>query len=112
MKTKSVLISTLVAASAALTTMVAIADGDSDMDRSHPKAYVKDSAITTKVKAKLAADHVTSLAQIRVDTDDDGVVWLRGSTQTREAADRAIAIARATENVKDVHSDIVVKHNE
>jgi len=28
---------------------------DADMDRSHPKAFVKDSVITTKIKSKLAA---------------------------------------------------------
>jgi hyperosmotically inducible protein len=31
--------------------------------------YVKDSVITTKVKAKLAAKHLTTLTKIRVDTD-------------------------------------------
>jgi hyperosmotically inducible protein len=112
MNTKSALISALVAAGATLATMTAVAGGDGDMDRSHPKAFVKDSAITAKVKTKLAEDHITSLAKIHVDTDDDGIVWLRGSAQSREAADRAIAIARATENVKDVHSEIVVKHDQ
>jgi len=29
---------------------------DSDTDRSHPKTFVKDSVITTKVKAKLAEE--------------------------------------------------------
>ena len=52
---------------------------DSDADRSHPKAYVKDSAITTKIKSKLAAEHITSLGRIHVDTDTDGVVWLTGT---------------------------------
>src|ERR1700676_4956686 len=33
---------------------------DSDTDRSHPKAFVKDSAITMKIKSKLAAEHITS----------------------------------------------------
>src|SRR6516164_4566291 len=49
---------------------------DSDTDRSHPQAFVKDSVITTKIKSKLATEHITSLAHIRVDTDKDGVVWL------------------------------------
>ncbi len=40
---------------------------DTDADRSHPKAFVKDSAITTKIKTKLAAEHITSLGRIHVD---------------------------------------------
>jgi hyperosmotically inducible periplasmic protein len=85
---------------------------DSDADRSHPKAFVKDSAITTKVKAKLAAEHITSLGNIHVDTDADGVVWLHGTAHTQEAADKAVAIARETEGVKGVHSRIKVKKDD
>ena len=88
---------------------VALAAEDADSDRSHPKAFVKDSAITTKVKTKLAAEHITSLGNIHVDTDADGVVWLHGTAHTQEAADKAVAIARSTEGVKDVHSRIKVK---
>lgn len=82
---------------------------DSDTDRSHPKAFVKDSAITTKVKSKLAADHVASLGKIHVDTDKDGVVWLSGHARSQEAVDRAVDIARSTEGVRDVHSTLKVK---
>jgi hyperosmotically inducible periplasmic protein len=91
---------------------VALADQDSDMDRSHPKAFVKDSAITTKIKAKLAAEHITSLGRIHVDTDKDGVVWLSGSARTQEAADKAEAIARDTDGVKAVHSHIKIKKDD
>jgi hyperosmotically inducible protein len=75
----------------------------------HAKTVVKDSAITTKVKAKLAAEHITSLGRIHVETDRDGVVWLRGTAHTQEAADKAVEVARSTENVTSVHSDIKVK---
>ena len=94
--------------------VVAVAAEDSDADRSHPKAFVKDSAITTKVKAKLAAEHITSLGNLHVDTDTDadGVVWLHGTAHTQEAADRAVAIARETEGVKGVHSQIKVKKDD
>ena len=57
---------------------------DSDMDRSHPKTYVKDSAITTKIKAKLAEEKISSLVHIKVDTDNNGVVWLSGTAKTQE----------------------------
>ena len=85
---------------------------DSDTDRSHPVAFVKDSAITTKIKTKLAAEHITSLGRIHVDTDKDGVVWLTGSARTQEAADKAVSIARATEHVKAVHSEITIKKDD
>ena len=39
---------------------------DHDKDRTHATAFVKDSAITTKVKAKLAAEHMSSLGTIHV----------------------------------------------
>jgi hyperosmotically inducible protein len=50
------------------------------------------------------------LERIHVDTDRDGVVWLSGTASTRKAADKAVSIARDTEHVKDVHSNITVKN--
>jgi hyperosmotically inducible periplasmic protein len=91
---------------------VALADEDSAAVGSHAKTFVKDSAITTKIKAKLAAEHITSLGRIHVDTDTDGVVWLSGSATTQKAADKAAAIARDTEGVKAVHSRIKIKQDD
>jgi len=91
---------------------LAQADQDADAARPHPKAFVKDSAITMKIKTKLAAEHITTLGRIHVDTDKDGVVWLTGSARTQDAADKAEAIARATEGVKAVHSHIKVKKDD
>jgi hyperosmotically inducible periplasmic protein len=82
---------------------------DSDTDRSHPSAFVKDSAITTEIKSKLASEHITSLGRIHVDTDKDGVVWLSGSARTQAAIDKAVSIAQNTEHVRSVHSDIKIK---
>lgn len=87
--------------------MVATAQ-DSHSDTAHAETYVKNSAITTKIKTRLAADHLTSLGDIHVDTDKHGVVWLSGSVKTREAADKAVSIARSTAHVKRVHSEIKV----
>ena len=92
--------------------MVALAADDQDADRAHPVAFVKDSAITTKIKAKLAADHITSLGRIHVDTDKDGVVWLTGTARTQEAIDKAVSIAKDTEHVKSVHNDLTIKKDD
>lgn len=91
---------------------VVVVAQDSDTDRTHPVAFVKDSAITTAIKTKLAADHITSLGRIHVDTDKDGVVWLSGSARTQEAADKAMSIARDTEHVRSVHSDIKIRQDD
>lgn len=85
---------------------------DADSDRSHPKAFVKDSVITSKIKSKLAAEHITSVGRIHVDTDANGVVWLTGSARSQEAIDRAISIARDTEGVKDVKSTLKVRKDD
>ena len=84
---------------------------DSDTDRSDTKTYVKDSAITTKIKAKLAEEKMNSLVNIKVDTDSNGVVWLSGTAKTQEDADKAASIARDTEGVKSVKSRIEIKAN-
>jgi hyperosmotically inducible periplasmic protein len=71
--------------------------------------YIKDSAITTKVKAKLAAKHLSTLTRIKVDTDENGVVWLSGRAPTQDASDLAAMIAKNTEGVSSVHNDIAVE---
>lgn len=82
---------------------------DSDTDRNKPGTYVNDSVITTKVKAKLASEHLGSVANISVDTDKDGVVFLSGSVRTQQEADRAVTVARNTEGVRSVNSKLSVK---
>ena len=86
--------------------VAALADGET----ANATTFVKDSAITVAVKSKLAAEHVGSLTNIHVDTDNNGVVWLKGNVETQARADQAIAIARGTDNVKSVHSDLTVRN--
>ncbi|MBV8636044.1 MAG: BON domain-containing protein [Burkholderiaceae bacterium] len=80
-----------------------------DVDASHPGTFIKDSAITTAIKAKLATEHVKSLKDIQVDTDDKGVVWLTGHARTDSDVKKAEAIARQTDGVRAVKNQIVVK---
>jgi hyperosmotically inducible protein len=79
-----------------------------DSDTAYPGMYVKDSAITTKVKTKLVAKEPTTLTNVKVNTDRDGVVWLSGTVPTKEASLRAETIAKETDGVKGVHNNIVV----
>ena len=82
---------------------------DSDKDRSIAASVVKDSVITTKIKAKLAAEHLGSAKHIKVDTDMNGVVWMTGTANSQAEVDKAIAIARATEGVKSVNNRLKVQ---
>lgn len=71
--------------------------------------YVKDSAITAKVKAQLAADSTTSAMKITVDTDNNGVVWLGGTAKSQAESDQAESIAAQTDGVKSVKNQIKIK---
>ena len=88
---------------------VAAYAADSDSDRSNPESYVKDSVITTKIKTQLAADHLGSMSHIKVDTDRKGGVWMTGTANSQEEMDKAVAIARNTDGVKSVHSELTVQ---
>jgi hyperosmotically inducible protein len=88
---------------------VATYAADSDKDRSTPATFVKDSVITTKIKTKLAAEHLGSTKHIKVDTDMNGVVWMSGTANSQDEIDKAVATARNTEGVKSVNSDLKVQ---
>jgi hyperosmotically inducible protein len=101
MKLKAIVLGAFVAVSAA-SAMSVMADTDAGV-------YVKDSVITTKVKTKLAAKHMSTLTNIKVDTDKDGVVWLSGTAPTKDASDLAEMITKDTDGVRAVHNKIMVQ---
>ena len=107
MKTK--LAMTCVVFGALLGSAAAIASDDGKSVGTTTTVYVKDSAITTKIKTKLAADHLTSMGRIHVETDKNGVVWLTGTARSQEAIEKAGSLARDTEHVNSVHNDLTVK---
>lgn len=72
------------------------------------KVWVKDSMVTTKVKAELAASKVSSLAKVHVETDADGYVQLTGKVATQADKDKAESVAKAVEGVKSVDNQLVV----
>ena len=96
----------------ALVAPIAVHAADTDSDRTHPITFVKDSVITTKVKAMLADEKMGSLVHIKVDTDAKGAVVLSGNARTQEQADTAVSIARAVEGVTSVQSNIKIKKDD
>jgi hyperosmotically inducible protein len=94
--------------SISLAPLMAMSSADADVDRAHPGTFVKDSAITTKIKTQLAAQHLTS-SSIQVDTDANGIVLLSGTAVSQAEIDKAVAIARATDGVVTVKNELKVK---
>ncbi len=62
---------------------------------------VSDTAITTQVKASLAADSTTHATTISVKTNN-GVVYLSGTTRSSAEASKAVEIAQANNSVRKV----------
>jgi hyperosmotically inducible protein len=92
-----------------LVVSVAATAQDGAQDRSHPMTFVKDSEITTKIKAKLSGDKVSSLVKVHVDTDAHGAVVLSGTVHSMEQEQRAVQLAKDTEGVTSVRNDLVIK---
>ena len=74
-----------------------------------PKEVIKDSVITSKIKAKMATDKQVSAMHIKVETDKSGVVQLSGTAKSQAEVDRAVAIAREVEGVTSVDNKIQIK---
>lgn len=72
---------------------------------------IDDTAITTKVKAALLADDYVKGLDIKVETRK-GEVQLSGYVDSQEQIDKAVAIAKGVENVKNVDNKMMVKGGE
>lgn len=71
-------------------------------------SQLSDAGITSKVKAKFAADpEVSNVASIDVDTQE-GVVRLSGNVDTQAQKEEAEKLAKQTEGVRYVRNDIDV----
>ena len=90
------------AATLALGTGNALADG---VKSDQP---VKDSYITTKVKAELARDRGTSATHIHV-TTKDGVVMLDGTVASAAEKELAEKDAKKVKGVMGVHNGLSVE---
>jgi len=70
-------------------------------------AAITDAAITSAVKAKFLAD--TTVKGLRIDVDtSNGMVTLNGNVSSKAEADRAMTLARSTDGVKTVHSNLKI----
>jgi osmotically-inducible protein OsmY len=69
---------------------------------------IDDAGITTAVKAKLAAEKVSTLTRIDVDTNQ-GVVALNGTVKTVEDKVRAEQITRQVKGVRDVVNNLRIQ---
>lgn len=68
---------------------------------------VDDAAITTAVKAKLAADKIKTLVRVSVDTVG-GVVTLTGTVETANEKKHAQELARGSKGVSKVVNNLQI----
>lgn len=106
MKTK--LATTVLLIGALTMPVMGLAADDKDQDRTSPKTFIKDSVITTKIKAEMMKDPAVSATQIKVDTDANGVVQLSGTAKSQAEADKAAQIAQNTKGVSSVQNKITI----
>lgn len=103
MKLASILIATAAVFTVAITTGCAVT-----RDQSTVGEYVDDATLTTRVKAKHAADPTVSAMSINVETLK-GVVQLSGFAKSADERATAERLARETSGVKAVRNDIVLR---
>jgi len=69
---------------------------------------IDDTTITTTVKSKLAVDKASSLARVGVETTR-GVVQLTGVVESAAMKDKAAAVARSVDGVKNVVNNLQIQ---
>ena len=72
------------------------------------KENVGDAAITAKIKTEFAKDKAVSALKINVDTDNKGVVTLKGTAKSKDEAAKAESIAKGIKGVTSVKNEIKV----
>lgn len=108
MKNRKFIISLILASIFLAPVLVLAEDKDSGLRAGE---FVKDSAITTQIKAKiLAADNIDSM-QIKVDTDNNGVVVLTGAVKSQAEKEKVHNIAHSVDGVQKVMNNLVINPN-
>jgi hypothetical protein len=67
-----------------------------------------NEAIVEKIRHMLATEHLSSATHLDVGADGYGVVWFTGIAQSQDDVDAAVSIARSTEGVTGVHTDVKI----
>lgn len=70
--------------------------------------YIDSSALTAKVKSALIKDETVRARDVEVETFR-GTVQLSGFVDTEAQKERATAIARSVQGVRDVKNNLIVK---
>ncbi len=70
--------------------------------------FIDDTAITTKVKAKLIDDPQVKATQVSVETMK-GVVQLSGFVENGQMIGRAEQLTRSVDGVRGVKNDLIVR---
>ena len=109
MKKIPLLIAALACSFATLAPLAVLASPASESVNSQPPVVIKDASIKSSIRAQFASDSYKGLSRIDVDVNHHGIVSLEGKVPSQEAADRAISIARATDGVREVKSELKVK---
>ena len=84
------------------------APGKAEKAMDKVKENVSDASITAKVKTEFAKDKAVSALKINVDTDNKGVVTLKGTAKSKEEAAKAESIAKSVKGVTSVKNEITV----
>ena len=88
--------------------LIPVAGFAADTTTASTQQYVKDSVITTKIKAELAEKNPSSMMHIQVATDKNGVVWLSGTAASQADIDMAGSIASSVDGVISVQNKILI----
>ena len=70
--------------------------------------FVKDSALTTQIKAKLLAANDIDSLHIKVDTDNNGIVVLAGAVKSEAEKETVHNIAHSVDGVKKVLNKLTI----
>lgn len=84
-----------------------------DSVRSPATAYVNNAVIPTQINDEQAVESLSSLEQFSVETDHKGIIALGGTVNSKNVAEKAVAIARSVNGVisAENHLEIVAKIN-
>ena len=70
--------------------------------------FVKDSIITTQIKAKILTTEDIDSLNIKVDTDNDGIVVLTGAVKSTAEKETVNNIAHSVDGVKKVLNNLII----